>query len=739
MQTQVIRELIARAVAHEQMTGSAAQTLAQAAFIRGVSSTPQEVAQTVDFIRGYIERAPDLLEACESAAHAVGIGDYARPILEAAQQYFVSPLDVIFDHFGLIGLMDDAYFTQRLLQSISDAYRLWTGNPLLPISLAAANAVVRQLIGEPQASQLDMAIESTLGQVNVRQAFSGLTQYAQPLPLSDSDIGNGGIDRLLPDSLKSMAAARPPEIDAPLSQLDGVTEADSGAAPEPVDPEEAHLQSGYQTLLNLFNEKVEAGDLTPERQQALAPVLQELGDLLRERPQEVAGMMARVSRLRELMSRMTTAVAEPTRQGEPLPPGSRGARVSLLLQGVKRYLFIESGRANKSDEEQAALERLFVRCAKAGTAVHQAGADEGATTALEREDFRKLALDVRNYALRHHLTLAHPIWPSPPVGQDPNTVCYAGGEGVRDLVAQCCERRGLRVLSGAVGIDYAQARWDYLRRCSVALFDYTGTDTVERAAVSYELGICLALGRSAVIVARPGAAPPFDIDLAPVLLTGEAEDVELVGRGLDDALYGQQRGGGRSSIRATLAYARRLFDAGETSFEVSHTLDLLDEAATDPLEVRFLIDSLLGYVEPDAAQPLFPAWPGAYPTAEGRRCFHVMPVGLEWSDQVMATSAALCEELGVSYVRGDLVEDPRVIRSIWDEICRASHVVADVSGFNANVALELGLAHTLGRPTLILGAGDTVERLFPALLKLRVERYDREDESLRAALRLSFS
>ncbi|UCF20191.1 MAG: DUF1232 domain-containing protein [Gemmatimonadota bacterium] len=734
MQTQVIRELIARAVAHEQMTGTAAQTLAQAAFIRGISSTPQEVAQTVDFIRGYIERAPDLLEACESAARAVGIGDYAKPILEAAQQYFVSPLDVIFDHFGLIGLMDDAYFTQRLLQSISDAYRLWTGNPLLPVSLATANAVVRQLIGEPQASQLDLAIESTLGQVNVRRAFSGLTRYAQPLPLSDSDIGNGGIDRLLPDSLKSMAPAHPPEIDAPLPPSDDAPPPSPSAAPGAADHEEANLVSGYQTLLNLFNEKVEAGEFTPERQQALAPVLQELGDLLRERPQEVAGMTARVARLRELMTRMTTAVAEPTRPGEPLPAGSRGSQVNLLLQGVKRYLFIESGRANKSDEEQSALEQLFVRCAKAGTAVRQAGADERATTELERETFRKLALDVRNYALRHHLTLAHPIWPSPAVGQDPNTVCYSGGGRVGELVARCCEPRGLQVLRGGVGLDYAQARWDYLRRCSVALFDYTGTEAVERAAVSYELGICLALGRSAVIVARRDDDLPFDIDLAPVLLTGEAEDVELIGRALDDALYGQQRGGGGSSVRATIAYARRRFANGAVSFEVTHTLDLLDEAATDPLKVRYLLESLLGYTEPDSAQALYPAWPGTYPKGAGRRCFHVMPFSLDWSEQVMENTAAVCNELGVAYVRGDQVKDPRVIRSIWDEVCRASHVVADISDFNANVALELGLAHTLGRPSLIMGAGDTVDRLFPALSKLRVERYNREDEgkSLRA-------
>jgi hypothetical protein len=74
-------------------------------------------------------------------------------------------------------------------------------------------------------------------------------------------------------------------------------------------------------------------------------------------------------------------------------------------------------------------------------------------------------------------------------------------------------------------------------------------------------------------------------------------------------------------------------------------------------------------------------------------------------------------------VRGDRVSDPRIIRSIWEEICRATHVLVDLTDFNANVALELGIALTLGKKTLIVGQGDTVDRLFPSVAKLRVHPY----------------
>jgi hypothetical protein len=66
---------------------------------------------------------------------------------------------------------------------------------------------------------------------------------------------------------------------------------------------------------------------------------------------------------------------------------------------------------------------------------------------------------------------------------------------------------------------------------------------------------------------------------------------------------------------------------------------------------------------------------------------------------------------------------PNVIRSIWEEIACATHVVVDLTGFNANVALELGIAHTLGRPCLLVGQDATVKHLFPMIAKQRFFSY----------------
>jgi len=79
----------------------------------------------------------------------------------------------------------------------------------------------------------------------------------------------------------------------------------------------------------------------------------------------------------------------------------------------------------------------------------------------------------------------------------------------------------------------------------------------------------------------------------------------------------------------------------------------------------------------------------------------------------------------VRYRRGDETGDPNVIRSIWQEICRATDVVVDLTGLNLNVCLELALCQTLGRRTLLVARSDsgTINRLFPEIAKLQVHPY----------------
>jgi hypothetical protein len=84
-------------------------------------------------------------------------------------------------------------------------------------------------------------------------------------------------------------------------------------------------------------------------------------------------------------------------------------------------------------------------------------------------------------------------------------------------------------------------------------------------------------------------------------------------------------------------------------------------------------------------------------------CFIVMPFGQEWSGDVHRILARACETVNVRAVRGDDLFTPTdFLEDIWQGINAADFVIADISGRNPNVLYELGIAHTLAKPVLIL-------------------------------------
>lgn len=50
----------------------------------------------------------------------------------------------------------------------------------------------------------------------------------------------------------------------------------------------------------------------------------------------------------------------------------------------------------------------------------------------------------------------------------------------------------------------------------------------------------------------------------------------------------------------------------------------------------------------------------------------------------------------------DIKSNRAVIQDIWKSLCEARFVIADLTGFNANVLYELGIAHTLGKETILI-------------------------------------
>lgn len=138
--------------------------------------------------------------------------------------------------------------------------------------------------------------------------------------------------------------------------------------------------------------------------------------------------------------------------------------------------------------------------------------------------------------------------------------------------------------------------------------------------------------------------------------------------------------------------------------------------------------------EPDIPTPTDPG--------SGRQfldtCFVMMPFG-EWMDSYYREIyVPAIREAGMEPVRADeLFSTGSVIEQIWEQISRAKVLLADLTGKNANVFYELGLAHAANKPVVFTtGALDDVPF---DLRHLRVAVYDIRDPSWGEKLRLNLA
>jgi hypothetical protein len=90
-------------------------------------------------------------------------------------------------------------------------------------------------------------------------------------------------------------------------------------------------------------------------------------------------------------------------------------------------------------------------------------------------------------------------------------------------------------------------------------------------------------------------------------------------------------------------------------------------------------------------------------------CFFITPLGADDSDtrrradELGSIIKEVLDEHGLSIVRADNISEPGMVtRQIVHAIMRSRMVFADLTGANANVYYELGVAHTLNRPLVTM-------------------------------------
>lgn len=151
----------------ERRTGSLRRAVVNLAKLNKAYVTDTDVEKIAGFVTEYIEHAPALMMVIEEAAARNRLLDDVQPILNATENYFLAPDDIIPDHYGLVGLLDDAYLTHSLMEAISDRYKLQSGRSLLPVEAHALNAFSKRLIGVPFVNILDEHVSATMESLGV--------------------------------------------------------------------------------------------------------------------------------------------------------------------------------------------------------------------------------------------------------------------------------------------------------------------------------------------------------------------------------------------------------------------------------------------------------------------------------------------------------------------------------------------------------------------------------------------
>jgi uncharacterized membrane protein YkvA (DUF1232 family) len=212
MALEAVEGMIADALADEQRTGRLANALRERAAAQGRAAGEEELNGAVGFVNEYVEHVPAYLRDGLEVARMVGREAEMAEVIREATEYWLTESDIIPDRLGLLGILDDAYCSLTLMQAVSDRHEEESGRALFSRNLKAANASMRNLIGEPAASQIDMYVGTRLSADPMTQMVRALTAMsahrgAFPIPKRDRIWGDRPTEEIVQARLGSLGLA----------------------------------------------------------------------------------------------------------------------------------------------------------------------------------------------------------------------------------------------------------------------------------------------------------------------------------------------------------------------------------------------------------------------------------------------------------------------------------------------------------------------------------------------------
>jgi hypothetical protein len=157
--------------------------------------------------------------------------------------------------------------------------------------------------------------------------------------------------------------------------------------------------------------------------------------------------------------------------------------------------------------------------------------------------------------------------------------------------------------------------------------------------------------------------------------------------------------GASENLEASRAYQLGLFLYGQLAWLEVDDVEVLRVELPHPL-----LGNQVGVAAWSSGQISFTDFALLRQTPEA---FVVMQFGDPYDDLYRDVIVPTCTELGFEARRADDVYSPGIIlQDIVTGLVRAQVVIAEITPVNANVFYELGYAHALGKPTILLAERD---------------------------------
>ncbi|HLT36621.1 MAG TPA: hypothetical protein VK034_10050 [Enhygromyxa sp.] len=187
---------IETAVAVEANEGHLASYLTDRAAERGRILADKERREALELFENYIRSVPALLATASSSAAGTPVEAIMAKVMQAAVTYWDEPDDLVPDELGVLGLLDDAYFSLRMLQMVSDRLREESGQALIADDLSALDDVVRDIIGDHLADILDDLVILSLSNAPVDELIATVEQHSGSFILASAQTSFTGLSVL---------------------------------------------------------------------------------------------------------------------------------------------------------------------------------------------------------------------------------------------------------------------------------------------------------------------------------------------------------------------------------------------------------------------------------------------------------------------------------------------------------------------------------------------------------------